>query len=160
LNGFNFLFLGYCYELKNIPNNSKISLKAYEEAFYFMSKSSKSSIFSEVKSVITIEKKALYLSQLLYEKLKDKLVYEALEKQREFEQQEKIKKQLIEEAKSKEKIYKLKLISCGLTPDPENLVKMQHKIYKEILTPNNQKLIDKLDDELISYVYKNRQNQN
>ena len=161
LNGFNFLFLGYCFELKNNnPNNSKITLKAYEESFYFMSKTYKSSIFGEVKTTYTIEKKGLNLSQFLYEKLKDKLVYEALEKQREYEQQEKIKKQLLEEAKSKEKKYKLKLISSGLTPDPKNLVVMQHKIYKEILTPNNQKLIDKLDDELISYVYKDRPNQN
>ena len=160
-NGYNFLFLGYCYELKkNFPNNNKISFKAYKESFYFMTKSNNLSIFAEGKSIITIEKKALYLSKLLYEKLKDKLIYEAFEKQREFEHQELLKKQLIEEAKSKEKKYKLKLISCGLSPDPINLVKMKNKIYSQILTPMNQKLIEKLDDELISYVYKNKQDDN
>ena len=160
-NGYNFLFLGYCYELKkNFPNNNKISFKAYKESFYFMTKSNNLSIFAEGKSIITIEKKALYLSKLLYEKLKDKLIYEAFEKQKEFEHQELLKKQLIEEAKSKEKKYKLKLISCGLSPDPINIVKMKNKIYSQILTPVNQKLIEKLDDELISYVYKNKQDDN
>ena len=159
--GYNFIFLGYCYELKkNFPNNNKISLKAYKESFYFMTKSNNLSIFIEGKPIMTIEKKALCLSQLLYEKLKDKLIYEALEKQREFEHQELIKKQLIEEAKSEEKKHKLKLISCGLSPDPINLVKIQNKIYSQILTPVNQKLIEKLDDELISYVYKNKQEDN
>ena len=159
--GYNFLFLGYCYEFKkNFPNNNKISLKAYKEAFYFLNKSNKFSIFAEGKPIVTVEKKAFYLSQLLYEKLKDKLIYEALEKQREYEQQELIKKQLIEEAKSEEKKYRLKLISSGLSLDPEKLVKMQNKLYSRILTPMNQKLIEKLDDELISYVYKNKQDEN
>ena len=159
--GYNFLFFGYCYELKNnIANNIKISLKIYKEAYYFMNKSNKHSIFAEEKNEITIQKKALCLSQLLYEKLKDKLNYEALEKQREYEQQEKIKKQLIEEAKSREKKHKLELIANGFTPERENLKKIKYKIYNEILTPTNQKLIDKLDDEIISYVYKDKQNQN
>ena len=58
-NSYGFLFLGYCYELKtNIPNNHKISLKAYKESYYFMSKSKKSSIFGEMKGEVTIEKKA------------------------------------------------------------------------------------------------------
>ena len=160
-NGYNFLFLGYCYELKkNIHNNNKIPLKIYYEAFYFMSKSSKLSIFAENSGIINIEKKPLYLSQLIYEKLKEKLIYETLEKQREYEQQEMIKKQLIEEAKSKEKKLKLKMISSGIVPDTYNLVKIQQKIYNEILTPANQQLIDKLDDEIISYVYKNKQSGN
>ena len=160
-NGYNFLFLGYCYELrKNTNNNNIISLKFYREAFYFMTKSFNLSNPLENKSIITIEKKGLYLSQFLYEKLKDKLIYDALEKKRNYEQQEIIKKQLLEEAKSKEKKYKLKLISSGISPQTENLVKIQQKIYNEILTPNNQKLIEKLDDELISYVYKDRQNGN
>ena len=159
-NGYAFLFLGYCYELKtNIQNNTKISLKAYKEAYYFMNKAKGTSIFAE-KGIITIENKEYYLSQLLYEKLKDKLIYEALEKQKEFEQKERLKKQLIEEEKLREKRYKLKLIASGCTPDTSNLVQIQRKIYNEILTPSNQKLIDKLDDELISYVYKDKQNHN
>ena len=160
-NGYGFLFLGYCYELKNnIQNNNKISLKAYKEAYYFMNKANRSSVFAEIKGIITIEKKAFYMSQLLYEKLKDKLIYEALEKQKEFEQKEKLKKQLIEEEKLREKRYRLKLIASGFAPDRPNLVGIQRKIYNEILTPSNQKLIDKLDDELISYVYKDKQNRN
>ena len=132
-NGYNFLFLGYCYELKNSTlYNNKICLKVYKEAFYFMNKSNKQLNFTDGNPNITIENKSLYLSKLLYDKMKDKLIILDLEKQREFEQQEKIKKKLIEEAKSKEKKYKLKLISCGLSPEPKNIIKMQHKIYKEI----------------------------
>ena len=37
---------------------------------------------------------------------------------------------------------------------------MKNKIYSQILTPMNQKLKEKLDDELISYVYKNKQDDN
>ena len=160
-NGYNFLFLGYCHELKkNIYYNNKIPLKIYYEAFYFLSKSNNMPIFAENTAVITIEKKALCLSQLIYEKLKEKLIFEALEKQREYEQQEMIKKQLIEENISKEKKHKLKLISSGISPETENLAKIQNKLYNEILTPANQQLIDKLDDEIISYVYKDKQNGN
>ena len=160
-NGYNFLFLGYCYELKNnITNNSKITFKVYKEAFYFMNKSIRRSIFSDGKNEITIEKKALILSQLLYEKLKDILNYEALKKQKELEQKEKIKKQLIKEAKSKEKKHKLELIANGFTPDSDNLKEIEYRIYNKILTTKNQNLMDKLDDELISFVYKDKQNQN
>ena len=160
-NGYNFLYLGFCYEQKkNIQNNNKICLKVYSESFYFMQKSSKFSIFSAGNTLMTLEKKALYLSKFLYERLKDKIIYDALEKKREYEQQEILKKQLIEEAKSKEKKYRLQLISCGLCPEPETLIKMHNKIYKEILTPTNQKLIEKLDDELISYVYKDKHSEN
>ena len=62
--------------------------------------------------------------------------------------------------KLREKKYKLKLIASGFIPDPPNIIKMQRRIYDEILTPSNQKLIDKLDDELISYVYKDKQTGN
>ncbi len=160
-NGYGFLFLGYCYELKtNILNNNKISLKAYKEAYYFINKSNNLSFFAEIQGTITVEKKSLFLSQLLYEKLKDKLIFEALEKQKEFEHQERLKKKLIEEEKLREKKYKLKQIASGFIPDPPNIKKIQRRIYNEILTPSNQKLIDKLDDELISYVYKDKPNQN
>ena len=99
------LYLGFAYELNTkIPNNTKIALKAYKEAYYFMNKSpNKATIFAELSSVITIERKALYLSQILFEKLTEKLTFEQLEKQKEFEHQEKIKKQKLEEARNEEK---------------------------------------------------------
>jgi hypothetical protein len=68
-----------------------------------------------------------------------------------------LKKQLLEEAKTKEKKQRLKLIASGFTPDPPNLVRAKKIIYNEILTPSNQKLMDKLDDELIAYAYKHNQ---
>ena len=152
------LFLGFAYELNTkIPNNTKIALKAYKEAYYFMNKSpNKITIFAELSSVITIERKALYLSQILLEKLTEKLTYEQMEKQKEFEHQEKIKKQKLEEARNEEKKYRLKLIASGVSPENPNLIKIQEHLFSEILTPTNQILIDKLDDELISYVYRNK----
>ena len=157
--GYNFLFLGYCLELKNSNSHNyyQIYTRIYQEAFYFMNKSSFITSYYD-KTISTIEKKGLFLSQLLYEKLKDKLIFEKLEKKRKYEQQELLKKQLLEEAKTKEKNQRLKLIASGFTPDPPHLVKAKNRIYNEILTPSNQKLMDKLDDELIAYVYKHRQN--
>ena len=159
--GYTLLFFGYCSELNNsnLKNYYQICAEIYKEAYYFMFKSANISIFYDPKTVITIEKKGLSLSQILFEKLKEKLILDALEKQRKFEQQELLKKQLIEEAKTKEKKFRLKLIASGFTPDPPNLVKAKKRLYNEILTPSNQKLMDKLDDELISYVYKHRQNE-
>ena len=158
--GYNLLYLGYCLELKNpnIQNYYQIYAVIYEEAFYFMNKSSLMTSYYDPKTVVTIEKKGLSLSQILYEKLRDKLIFEKLEKKRKYEQQELLKKQLLEEAKTKEKKHRLKLIASGFTPDPPNLVQAKNRIYNEILTPSNQKLMDKLDDELIAYVYKNKQN--
>ena len=159
--GYAFLFFGYCSELNNTnhKNYYQICAEIYKEAYYFIRKSSKISIFYDPKAVIKIEKKALSLSQILFENLKEKLILDALEKQRKFEQQELLKKQLLEEAKTKEKKFRLKLIASGFTPDPPNLVKAKKRLYNEILTPSNQKLMDKLDDELISYAYKHRQNE-
>ena len=61
---YGFLYLGYCYELNpKFPNNIKEALKSYKEAFYFLNKTpNKPSIFSELTSIITIEKKAMPLS--------------------------------------------------------------------------------------------------
>ena len=155
---YGFLYLGFIYELKTkTQNNTKIALKAYKEAYYFMNKTpNKATIFAELSSVITLERKALYLAQILYEKLTEKLTLERLEKQKEYEHQERIKKQKLEEARNEEKKYRLKLIASGVSPDNQNLIRIQEKILNEILTPNNQALIDKLDDELISYVYRNK----
>ena len=155
---YGFLYLGFIYELSTkVPNNTKIALKAYKEAYYFMNKTpNKMTIFAELSSVITLERKALYLAQILFEKLTEKLTLEQMEKQKEYEHQEKLKKQKLEEARNEEKKYRLKLIACGVSPENPNLTKIQEKIFSEILTPNNQALIDKLDDELISYVYRNK----
>ena len=68
-------------------------------------------------------------------------------------------KKLLEEAKNKDKKYKLKLISSGFSPHTPNLIKTQKKIDNEILNPTNKKLIDKLDNEIISYVYRDKKNQ-
>ena len=157
-----FLYMGFCYELNTkIPNNIKIALKAYKESFYFMNKTpNKATIFAELSSVITIERKALYLSQILFEKLTEKLTLEQIEKLKEYEHQEILKKQKLEEARNEEKKLRLKLIASGVSPENPNLIKIQQKIFSEILTPNNQVLIDKLDDELISYVYRNKYNKN
>ena len=151
--------ISYCLELKNSNSHNyyQIYTRIYQEAFYFMNKSSFITSYYD-KTVSTIEKKGLFLSQLLYEKLKGKLIFEKLEKKRKYEQQELLKKQLLEEAKTKEKNQRLKLIASGFTPDPPHLVKAKNRIYNEILTPSNQKLMHKLDDELIAYVYKHRQN--
>ena len=158
--GYNILFLGYCLELKNSnhQNYYQIYARIYEEAFYFMNKASFIPSYYDPKIIVTIEKKGLYLSQILYEKIKEKIIFDKLEKKRKYEQQELLKKQLLEEAKTKEKKQRLKLIASGFTPDPPNLVRAKNRIYNEILTPSNQKIMDKLDDELIAYVYKNRQN--
>ena len=160
--GYNLLFLGYCYEVNNNnnQNNYQISAKAYRESYYFMYKSTTHTIFSRYKMIITLEKKDIYLSQLLNEKLREKLIFDAMEKQRKYELQEELKKQLLEEAKTREKKHRLKLIASGFTPDPPYLVKAQNRIYNEILTPSNQKLMDKLDNELISYAYKGNPNPN
>ena len=153
-----FLYLGFCYELsKKFPNNYQLALKAYKEAYYFMNKTIyKASIFSELSSIITIERKPFYLARILYEKITEKLNIDYVEKQKEYEYKEKLKKQKLEEARNEEKKYRLKLIASGVSPENPNLTKMQEKIFSEILTPNNQVLIDKLDDELISYVYRNK----
>ena len=157
--GYNFLLLGYCFELNNkLPDKYEITEEAYKQAYYFFYKSfNKSYIFA---SHITIDRKCLYLSQLLLEKLKEKIIAILLEKERKSEINEKLKKKLIKEAKYRDKKYKLKLISNGFVPHRQNLVKTQRKIDTEILNPFNQKLIDVLDNEIISYVYKDNKSQN
>ena len=96
---------------------------------------------------------------MLY-KLKEKLIQEAIEKERKDELKEKLKRKLDEEAKNRDKKYKLKLISSGFIPSNERLIKTKNKIDKELLNPLIQKLIDKLDNEIISHVYKDKKNNN
>ena len=155
--GYNYLFFGYCFELKNnYLNNYKISFEAYKEAYYFMNKSTFHSIFFASKT--TIEKKSLYLSKFLCEKLKDKLIQDELEKQRANELKEKLERKLIAEAKNRDKKFRLKLISSGFIPYTSNLIKTKNIIDKELFSPSNQKIMDKLDNEIISYVYKDKRN--
>jgi hypothetical protein len=155
--GYNFLFCGYCFEIKNKgTDNFYDILEAYKESYYFLNKYFNKSRIPSIFHIkrTTIDNMGLYLASSLYDIMKEKARNEAQEIQKKYERQKALKRHMIEEEKLSYKKYKLKLVSSGLSSQIEKCKMIENKLYDQILTQKNQVLIDKLDSELVSYAYK------
>jgi len=159
--GYNLLLCGYCFELNNKNRKDcKDILVAYKQSFYFLNKYFSKSIISTIfiKKKTTIENMCLNLASTLYNKMKEKMMNEALEMQQRYERLKEINYQMIEEEKLSDKKYRLKLVSRGLSSQNERCKIIENRLYDQVLTQKTQSLIDKLDSELVSYAYKNETN--
>ena len=155
--GFNYAFVGYCFEQ---TNNYYIALESYKEACYFFNKAQKKNIFGLRMCKMIVEDECENVVIILKDKLKKKIIFEEMERQRKYEQMEKRKKELIEEALRKEKNFNLKLIASGISAKSvDKFNNIQNMLYSDVLTPYNQRLIERYDTELMLFVY-NEKNKN
>ena len=161
--GYNYLYTGLC--LEQIDCNKKdylfLCFEAYKEANYFF-------------KVLEIEKNMKFLQKIIFKRNNDnanmcQLLSEILlEKvQKKIEEEKYLKeiriKQLERNKKpseiEKDKNKKLKLIANGFNQNIDKYVPLENSIYNNILTSKVQNNINRMDNELISVIYK-EENQN
>ena len=149
--GITYLYIGICFENQK---NLETAMEAYKESFYFFMKI-KSHLFSKI--TINNEKSSydtnfVKISHLFVNNQKFKIEEEKRKKEDIINKSDiMIKNEQKKELYEKRK--KLKLISSGLYGDQNKYKQIENKIYKEILTPKNQKVITKLDKALMSLAY-------
>lgn len=156
--GYNYLYTGFC--LEQIEYNKKDYLfscfEAHKEANYFFK------IIEIEKNVKLLPKNSykrnndnrnicLLLSEIILEKIKKKIEEEKFLKEFRIKQIEKNRKSSEIES---DKNRKLKLIANGFNQNINKYVPLENKIYNNILTSKIQNNINKLDNELISVIYK------
>lgn len=151
--GIAYTYIGICFENQK---NSYQALEAYRQSFYFFMKL-KSRVFIGIglnKEKLSYDNNFIKLSHIFLSKQKLK-IEEDLKKLEERILLNLMLSRKEEEQKNEyhEKKKKLKLISSGLSGDQKKFNQIENKIYKNILTPKNQKIISKLDSALISLAF-------
>ena len=150
--GLNYLFTGVCLEQKEALYIYETCYSCYNQSNFFLRL-----IYNKVKlnksyiNAITIENNentALSLSQFLIEKYK-----EILDKKNTLNK--------ILQKNSKVIVKKEKMIDLEMIENMRNekYKPIEDKIYNNILTQNTQNHIDKMDNELISIVYQQKDEQ-
>jgi len=149
--GIAYIFIGMCFENQK---NSYSAIEAYRQSFYFFTKI-KSPKFINIrlrKEKISYDKNFLKISNSLLNRQKTKVeeerrrIQERLNMNFNINQKEAL-------ANNRQNNKKLKLISSGIYGDQKKFNQIENKIYKNILTPKNQKLISNLDRALISLAF-------
>ena len=152
LAGYAFLFTGYCFE---VSNNYNLVLKSYKQAYYLLNKhNTKHKDLSHLffySQITDISKELMY-------KVSNKLIKEKIERIRKKELEEIHRKEAEHQKEQEEKQYLLKLIANGFSANVDKFSIIQKKLYDNILTKQNLKIMNKLDNELISVVYKDQKN--
>ena len=155
--GYAFLFSGCCFEQFG---NDLQALESYRQAKFFLEKGAIAGNPFKNSNIVTINTSCNYLANDLFDKLNLKFQREKLEKfqkQNKLEELKKIEKfQLLQN----EKQIKLKLIACGYIGDPFKYNKLEEKIEKILFPSSIKNDLDKIDDELMSFVttYYNKNN--
>ena len=149
--GIAYMYIGMCFENQK---NSYPAIEAYRQSTYFFKKI-KSPKFINIrlrKEKISYDRNFLKISNSLMTRQKTKIE----EDRRRIQERLNMnfnKNQNDDNANDQQKNRKLKLISSGLYGDQKKLNLIENKIYKNILTPKNQKLISNLDRALISLAF-------
>jgi hypothetical protein len=151
--GINFLFTGICLEQNEIIYNNETCYYVYKQANYFLGLIDPKGKFNYIPKPNTTqqndENRALILSQII------------LEKYKEMFDKEKILNKLLLNSNKENSIKKDKVIDMEIIENmrTERYKPIEDKIYNNILTQNTQNHIEKLDNELISVVYQQKDEQ-
>ena len=147
--GFNYLFIGLCLEQnEDSRHNNENCYYAYKQAYYFLSLEDET-----IKTAKTIfpsffmqnnDNIASLLTQFIMEKFKD-----MFDKEKTIDKT-KIKRYKVIQIKN-EKTIELEKIENMRN---DRYIPIEENIYNNILTQNTQNHIEKLDNELISVIYK------
>ena len=160
--GYIYLYIGLCFE-QNKEIDYISCLEAYKEANFFLRKSELNNDNNNGEKKRTIvngnenENIHLFLSAILVEKCK-KMQEENNNEIKKIKTKEIKFIEKPKENKDKAKSIKLHLISSGLAKNNKKDKLLENLIDNHILTSNIQNNIEKLDDELISIIYKDNIN--
>ena len=148
--GFAFLYIGGC--LEQFENNIQ-AFEAYKQAKYFLDKGSISGNPFKNINIVSISNCCNYFTMEVFEKLKLKFEKEKMEAMQRQKILENLKRKQKYQLLQNEKQIRLKLIASGYRGDPFKYNKLEEKLDKLLLPSSILYALDKIDDELMSFVY-------
>ena len=148
--GYAFLYIGCCLEQdeKDIE-----AFEAYRQALYFLDKGSITGNPFKNVNIVSINSSASFCAKESCEKLNLKFQKEKIERLQIQEKMERLKREQKYQLLQNEKEYKLKLIATGYIGDPNKYKGMEERLDKILFSSTIQNDLDKIDDELISFVF-------
>ena len=148
--GYAFLYIGCCLE----QNEKDIeAFEAYKQAKYFLDKGSITGNPFKTVNITSINNSAHRCAKDSFEKLNLKFQKEKIERLQRQEKMDRLKREQKYQLLQNEKQYKLKLIATGYIGDPNKYKGMEEKLDKLLFSSSIQNDLDKIDDELISFVF-------
>ena len=148
--GYAFLYIGCCLEQFD---EDVQALEAYKQANFLLEKGSLTGNPFKNINIVSINNSCNYLAMELFEKLNLKLQKEKIDRMQKQNKLEELKKKREYQLLKNEKQIKLKLISNGYIGNPFKFNKLEEKIDKLLFPTSIQKNLDKIDDELMSFVF-------
>ena len=131
-------------------------MEAYKQAFYFFMKLKSIDLqgFKLNEEKMFYDNNFIQLSHWFLKRIKNRIINDKKRK-------EKIRKSIIEgliEKKQEniEKKKKLKLVSSGLNENQKRYNNIENKLYENVLTSKNNKVIEKLDRALMTLAYQEK----
>ena len=145
-----YIYTGCCLEKLD---DSIQAFEAYKQAKYFFKKSSKLGISFQNLNSISINNSCSFLAEEVFEKLKLKFERDKIDRLNTQKRLEMQRKKEEYELLQNEKSMKLKYIASGLGSDPFKLEAMENKLNKKIFPSSVVNNLEKIDDELTSFVF-------
>ena len=148
--GYAFLYIGCCYE--QLEDEIQ-AFRAYKQATYFLDKGAIAGNPFKSVNIVSINNSCNYFATDVFEQLKLKFEREKIERMQRRNKLEELKRLQKYQLLQNEKQIKLKLIANGYIGDPYKYNKLEQKIEKMLFPSSIQNDLDKIDDELISFVF-------
>ena len=145
-----YIYTGCCLEKLD---DSIQAFEAYKQAKYFFKKGSKLGISFQNLNSISINNSCSFLAEEVFEKLKLKFERDKIDRLNTQKRLEMQRKKEEYELLQNEKSMKLKYIASGLGSDPFKLEAMENKLNKKIFPSSVVNNLEKIDDELTSFVF-------
>jgi hypothetical protein len=145
-----YLYSGCCFEQLGKEFEA---FEAYKQAKYILDKTSLSGNLLQTANIVSINNSCSCLASDVFKKLKLKFQKDKLNRLYEQQTLELLKKKQKYQLLQNERQFRLHLIANGYIGDPFKYVDLEKKLEKKLLPSNIQNDLDKIDDELISFVY-------
>jgi hypothetical protein len=148
--GYTFLYIGCC--LEQIEEDLQ-AFESYKQAKYFLDKGSVAGNPFKNVNIVSINNSCNFFAIEIFERMNLKFQKEKIENMQRQKKLDKIKKLQKYQLMQNEKQIRLKLISNGYIGDPFKYNKLEEKLYKRLFPTSIQNDLDKIDDELMSFVF-------
>ena len=148
--GYAFLYIGCC--LEQFKEDIQ-AFESYKQAKYFLDRGSMAGNPFKNVNIVTISNSCNYFAIEIFERMNLKFQKEKIENMQRQKKLDKLKKLQKYQLMQNEKQVRLKLISSGYIGDPFKYNKLEEKLNKLLFPTSIQNDLDKIDDELMSFVY-------
>lgn len=154
-----YLYAGCCFEQLDQEIEA---FEAYKQAKYFLDKASLSGNILKTANIVSINNSCNCLASDVFNKLNLKFQKDKMDRLHEQQTLELLKKKQKYQLLQNERQFRLHLVANGYIGDPFKYVDLEKKIERKLFPSHIQNDLDKIDDELISFVYTyfNKKNKN